>query len=457
MEHNSRARLNIGLPVYNGENFLEAALESILSQTFREFELIISDNGSTDRTEAICRSWAARDRRIRYIRNENNIGAAPNFNRVFELSDAQYFKWIAHDDMHEPHFLDACIEVLDRDPSTVVAYSRAVTIDSEGNRVRNWGCSAELGSPDPCARFRASLRPPTDPLPLPIFGVIRSDALRNTPLQAGYAGCDRALLAELSLYGRFHEIPEPLFLQREHKDRAGPVLARNPEQARTFWMGTPGRRPDLPSWQNLFGYRGAVSRAPLSFRERLRCYREILVWMGRERKALLNDLMRASGSTPVLGPYLQHAYTRYRERAWQNDIRRLTRDIECLVPEDTNFILVDEGSFAGSGFARRYPIAFLERDGQYWGPPANDDDAIRALEAMRQRGARFLIVSWPAFWWLEYYTEWSRYMQSRFKCLARNDRIVAFDLQSIDDRADSPLTDQVKTVTPSEDGKQACC
>src|SRR5882762_1549884 len=116
-------RISIGLPVYNGENFITDALESILGQTYTDFELIISDNASTDRTEALCKSYAARDPRIRYWRNAENLGAARNFNRVFELSSGEYFKWTAHDDVLAPDYLEKCIEASDRDPSVVLVYT----------------------------------------------------------------------------------------------------------------------------------------------------------------------------------------------------------------------------------------------------------------------------------------------------------------------------------------------
>jgi glycosyltransferase involved in cell wall biosynthesis len=449
-------KLNIGLPVYNGENYLEGALASILSQTFGEFELIISDNASTDGTERICRSWAARDSRIRYLRNERNVGAAPNFNRVFELSNAEYFKWIAHDDVHEPRFLETCIQVLDSDPFTVVAYCRATTIDWRGERVREWGCEPALGAADPVVRFRASLAPPVDPLPLPLFGVIRTDALRRTPLQAGYAGCDRALVTELSLYGRFHEIPEPLFLQREHKDRAGPALSRNPGQAVEFWLGKQSQRPGSPSWQSLSAYSSAVFRAPLRIRDRMRCYGELLAWMMRERGGLINELIRHATYIPVLGPGVQRLHEKYRIRRWQRDVRCLVRDIESLVPEEESFILVDEGNFVGTNFLQRHPIAFLEREGQYWGPPANDSDAIRALDEMRKKGAGFLVVAWPAFWWMDYYSEWTAYMRSRFPCIEQNQRIRVFDLRNIVEHSHSMPAGCRKAKGGSEAGKGLC-
>jgi glycosyltransferase involved in cell wall biosynthesis len=423
------AKLAIGLPVYNGDNFLEECLESILGQTFQDFELIVSDNGSTDCTESICLRFAARDSRIKYYRNERNIGAAPNFNRVFELSDSEYFKWIAHDDVHEPGFLEQCIRILERDPSVILAYTRAITIDYQGNRLREWGNSADLGSNISSVRFRAGLLPPKDPIPLPIFGVIRSAVLRKTPLQAGFAGCDLALLAELLLYGRFYEVSEALFLQREHEERAGHKLSSDPHKARDFWMGKQGNNPELPSWQNVSAFRHAVAQSPLRFRERLRCYREILVWMKRQRSDLINDLILAVGEMPVIGPTVQTIHRRYQGRKWQSDIRRLTEEIQSLVPERSTLIVVDEGNFAASVFPQRHPLPFLEHDGQYWGPPANDDAAIQAVEKMRERGADFLVVIWPAFWWLDFYRGWSGYLHTRHRCIMQNNRIIVFDLR----------------------------
>ncbi len=122
-------RVSVGLPVYNGENFIKDALDSILAQTFEDFELIISDNASTDGTQQICRQYTSKDQRIRYIRNDGNIGASKNFNQVFELSSGEYFKWIAHDDLCAPEFLERCVEVLDQDPSIVLCFARPKAID----------------------------------------------------------------------------------------------------------------------------------------------------------------------------------------------------------------------------------------------------------------------------------------------------------------------------------------
>src|SRR5262245_31427219 len=118
-------RVSLGLPVYNGEGFLRQALDSILAQTFEDFELIISDNSSTDSTPAICHDYKAADARIRYLRNESNRGVAWNHNRVFALSTGEYFKWCAADDLIAPEYLSACLGRLEAEPDAVLCYSDA--------------------------------------------------------------------------------------------------------------------------------------------------------------------------------------------------------------------------------------------------------------------------------------------------------------------------------------------
>src|SRR5215471_13265296 len=121
--------LSIGLFVYNGERFLEETLVSILNQTFTDFELIISDNASTDRTGQIAQAYAERDNRIRYYRSEKNMGAGWNVRRVYELATGKYFKQAAADDLLEPDFLRLCVEALENDPSCVVAYPKTKVVD----------------------------------------------------------------------------------------------------------------------------------------------------------------------------------------------------------------------------------------------------------------------------------------------------------------------------------------
>src|SRR6516165_10634650 len=120
---NSTPLVSVGLFVYNGERFLEETLQSILNQTFTDFELIISDNASTDRTGEIAQAYAKRDGRIRYHRNEKNMGAGWNARRVYELATGKYFRWATVDDLLAPELLRRCVEILESDPGGVLAHT----------------------------------------------------------------------------------------------------------------------------------------------------------------------------------------------------------------------------------------------------------------------------------------------------------------------------------------------
>jgi glycosyltransferase involved in cell wall biosynthesis len=212
-------RVTLAMPVYNGERFLRDAVESVLSQTFTDFELIITDNCSTDSTETICRGLAARDARIRYYRNQRNTGAADNFNLGFELARGRYLKWCAHDDLISADHLSYLTAALDADPSASLAYGRTICIDADNKIIPLIGEEMqESSSLDAIERFsRVITRPGTC---FPIFGLFRMQLLRRTTLHRPYYGSDRALLAEAALLGRFRCVSDAVFYNRDHEQRS---------------------------------------------------------------------------------------------------------------------------------------------------------------------------------------------------------------------------------------------
>src|SRR5262245_16514015 len=124
-------RVSVGLPVYNGERYLPNTLTRLLEQDFEDFELIVSDNASTDATQEICRSFT--DRRVRYSRNDTNIGLAANHNRAFALSRGELFKWAAHDDDFPRAMLARFVEAFDRaSPAVSLVFSHCEYIDEFG-------------------------------------------------------------------------------------------------------------------------------------------------------------------------------------------------------------------------------------------------------------------------------------------------------------------------------------
>ena len=165
--------LSIGLPVYNGERYLSKTLDSLLGQDFEDFELVISDNGSSDQTEAICRDFAQRDHRIRYLRSDENRGATWNFRRVFEMSEGEFFKYAAYDDECYPTMVRRCMEVFQSDdPTVALVYTLSEKIDENSNVIIqrsgfNWD------------RVATAAKTPRPPCPHYLAGAARPCALRR--------------------------------------------------------------------------------------------------------------------------------------------------------------------------------------------------------------------------------------------------------------------------------------
>jgi glycosyltransferase involved in cell wall biosynthesis len=258
--------VSIGIPVYNGERYLALALDSHLRQTFTDFELILCDNASTDRTEEICRAYAARDPRIRYVRHESNLGAAKNYRLAFELSSGRYFKWATYDDLCAPEFLKRLVQVLDEEPSVVLAYARTKLIDESGQVTTQYEDNLHLASTRPSERFKQLLQQLR--LCNALYGLIRADALRQTALLANFIASDIPLLAELTLYGKFWEIPEFLFFRRIHPE-AGSNIPREDLVLEFYDPKSKGRVP-FTEWRHFGAHVRAASRAPLSMPERIR-------------------------------------------------------------------------------------------------------------------------------------------------------------------------------------------
>ncbi|MCK4236674.1 MAG: glycosyltransferase family 2 protein, partial [Candidatus Krumholzibacteria bacterium] len=210
-----RPRVSIGIPVYNGERYIAGTIDSILAQTFRDFELIISDNASTDGTSTICRRYAAADERVRYFRNERNLGAAKNFNLLFTHARGEYFKWAAADNLIEPTFLERCVEVLDARPDAVVAYTKCKQINDFDGTMRTIDTDRDLESADACERLH-NLFLQVIGMQDTIWGLMRVSALQKTRLIRSFVGADDCLLIELILQGPYVEVPEHLLVLRIH-------------------------------------------------------------------------------------------------------------------------------------------------------------------------------------------------------------------------------------------------
>lgn len=277
--------ITIGLPVFNGERFLAAALDSILSQTFADFRLVVSDNASTDATAEICRDYAARDSRIAYSRSDVNRGAAWNYNHAFAQCESPFFKWAAADDLIAPTFLERCFEVLTVAPAEVVlVYTRTLIVDEDGRPLREHDDRLDLRSPKPHERLGHLVS--TIVLGNVAFGLMRADALRRTRGHGNFPSADYVLLAELALIGQFWEIPEPLFVRREH---AGTSRQSNPtSEDLTRWLDPTSRPVTHERRRLLREYLAGIAHADLGTRERLVSYASFMrAWARRSSLPVL--------------------------------------------------------------------------------------------------------------------------------------------------------------------------
>lgn len=298
MTKQHRPKVSIGLPVYNGEDFLSCALDALLKQTYSDFELIISDNASIDGTEAICRDYAARDGRIRYVRQDENRGIAWNFNEVFRLSQGRYFKWAAHDDLCDTTFLARSVDILDGDSSVGVCSSRAALIDEHGDLIgviETGSRSSSLYDARPHRRFADILLHCI--CLTEFYGLVRAEILRATGLYGSYNLADKVLVAELALHGRILVLPEVLHFWRQHEKQFTRVADVNqramkacPHSARKF------------SWpyrtESTCGYCAAILRARLGFLETVLCMVMVARYLFQLRKwpRVIREAM--TGRTP---------------------------------------------------------------------------------------------------------------------------------------------------------------
>jgi glycosyltransferase involved in cell wall biosynthesis len=281
-------RLTIGIPVYNGENYLAETLDLILSQTFTDFEVIISDNASTDSTEEICRAYAARDSRIRYDRLEQNVGASRNFNRLVDMARGEYFKWAAHDDRFTPDFFERCVDVLDHNPDVILCFSRAQTIDEHGRPLELFDSKQQLGSPRAPERFFECVNVPH--AQTAVFGVVRTAMLQQTRLIGAFSSSDRVLLGELTLLGRFHEIPDILFFYRHHAQQSWRAYYGRHRYLAWFDPNKAGKI-SFPHWRLLLEHYITISRAPIGLYDRLMCLLHLFWWVRLHWRYLLNNLL----------------------------------------------------------------------------------------------------------------------------------------------------------------------
>ena len=309
-------RLTVGLPVYNGENYLAESLDALLGQSYEDFELIISDNASTDGTADICRRYEKQDSRVRYIRQPRNIGLAPNHNFVVEQARGELFKWASHDDLYARDLLGRCVDALDEYPQVVLAHSWTAMIDSSGavtkrsstrwprtprgRRSVSGACCSTTGATTSTASSGPSV-------------------LRRTPLHDSYHHSDRTIVAEISLHGPFYQVPDWLYFRRDHPERAEracPTMrarCANMDPRRADRLRHPAARL---YGEYVWAYVAAIRRAPLSPADRRECYRHLAQWVASRARPGQSSAGAWGSGSPVSEPAPQRDLPSRSTRSW---------------------------------------------------------------------------------------------------------------------------------------------
>lgn len=290
-------RVSIGLPVFDGERYLDATIRSILGQSFRDLELIVCDNASTDATAAICQAHAARDTRLVYHRQPRNLGAGPNYDDAFHRARGRFFKWAAHDDLLAPDYLDRAVAALEAVPEAVLCTTGITEIGPQGEVLRRYANRFPgIDSPDPARRLGAVIHATHQCEDF--FGLFRREALIGSGLHGTTPGSDRVLLAEMALRGPWVQVEAPVFLHREHPNRYTRALLLQDRRAAALWQDSTARQGTgsqfhLTVWRH---YWRALARSVADPSARRACEVELLRWWftGGHAADVVRDLARAA-------------------------------------------------------------------------------------------------------------------------------------------------------------------
>lgn len=281
-------RVSIAVPAYNCEKYIAQSLESLLGQSHGDFELVISDNASTDNTEAVCRKYAAQDKRVRYVRRTENIGGPGNFRYVFSLCSGEYHKWSTADDYWHPDFLKEAVAVLDQKPDVVLCYPKTRTIDLQGATLSDYDDRLHLIDDSPRTRFRQLYE--RIGLCNAHLGLIRREAMLKTRLIGPHRASDVDFLGEMALLGKFWLLPDIRFFRRFHTESSSWDRG-NAEHQRKYYDPSSKAGASADAWRRLGFQFDMVWRSPIGLVDKLALSKDLGRWARHERHALSRELL----------------------------------------------------------------------------------------------------------------------------------------------------------------------
>jgi glycosyltransferase involved in cell wall biosynthesis len=282
-------RVTIGVPAYNAQAYLASAVEGLLAQTLGDFELIISDNASTDGTRDIAESYCRLDGRVRYERHPVNIGANGNYAGLLRLARGEFFKWSSASDWCAPTYLERCLEMLRKHADTVLVVPRTRLFRNTPENSRDYAWDLEILDETPSARLRRLMSELA--LNNVMNGLIRTDALRDAREMPPYLGADVVLMAELALRGKFRLLDERLFFRRADESSATALQSRS-----AVWRHhypKPSAKSLFQSTRRQLGWIRAALRTRMTIAEQARTLMLVARHIYWDSTALAGDLAGA--------------------------------------------------------------------------------------------------------------------------------------------------------------------
>jgi glycosyltransferase involved in cell wall biosynthesis len=413
--------ISIVLPTHNGSRYLPAAIDSCLNQTYRNWELVIVDDASTDCTPQVIAEYMARDRRIRAVRNEANRKLPGSLNVGFSHAGGGLFTWTSDDNCYRPEALREMLRFLKSNPATDVVYASYSLIDNDGAPLRGMESGPRAGPPHE----------------LPCRNCVGACFLYRRAVHerlGGYAEDlflveDYDFWLRASILFRLAWLEKDLYLYRWHEHSLTATVPLRVRAAReTALSRNLPRMAWVPAAVRARTYQGMVVTA-MERQDRRAAWRHLLKAVTSDPRVTMPWALRSL-------PYLTLPVPQYRlipeqeDWQWIHRMHLARHELSERVPPGKSFILVDDTQLGNDFLPGRRAIPFLEKDGQFWGPPPDDETGIRELERLRQSGAGFIVFGWPAFWWLEHYVGLAQHLRDRFPRLLQNERLVAFDLRS---------------------------
>lgn len=278
--------ISIGMPVFNGEAYIGAALASLLAQTLGDFELIVSDNASTDGTRDVVESYRSLDSRIRYEQQPVNVGANLNYSRVASLADGNLFKWMSASDWCAPTFLERCWLELQEHADAVLAVPRTRLFKGTPEESQEYDGDIEVLDTTPSSRLRTIMTKMA--LNNAMNGLIRMSALRKTRLVEPYRGSDVVLMGHLAMLGKFRLVEERLYFRR--MEAATSTKLQDQAAVWKHHYPQPGARMLLQASKRQLGRLQAVLAVPMSALEKARSLLFVVKACGWERQLIAEDL-----------------------------------------------------------------------------------------------------------------------------------------------------------------------